>query len=153
MSFFWKLVDETQKCNPPEATRYHNSRKYLSFYPSEPFRILRFNMRHPVLKNVHLHFYDKINAKGFKYFFQIWANVFFNPFCNKGISIISDKEVFNLLQIFCSGYIIFLNDSKLMQTCQRIPNHVDNSRRNHYHVKLAHWTKIWDEISYNRGHD
>ena len=48
MSFFSKLDDETQKCNPPEATRHHNSRKYLSLYPSEPFRILRFNMRHPV---------------------------------------------------------------------------------------------------------
>ena len=48
MSFFWKLVDATQKCNPLEAPRHHNSRKYLSFYPSEPYRILRFNMRHPV---------------------------------------------------------------------------------------------------------
>ena len=29
MSIFGKLVDETQKCNPTEATRHHNSIKLL----------------------------------------------------------------------------------------------------------------------------
>ena len=29
MSIFWKLVDETQKCNPTKATRHHNSIKLL----------------------------------------------------------------------------------------------------------------------------
>ena len=33
---------------PPEATRHHNSRKLWTLVPSEPFRILRFQMRHPV---------------------------------------------------------------------------------------------------------
>ena len=48
MLLFQKLVDETQISTPPEDTRYHNSRKYWSFYPSEPFRMLNFNMRYPV---------------------------------------------------------------------------------------------------------
>ena len=33
MSFFWKLVDETQMCNPPEATRHHNLIKLLILLP------------------------------------------------------------------------------------------------------------------------
>ena len=33
MQFFWKLVDETQKCNPPEATRHHNPRKIFILLP------------------------------------------------------------------------------------------------------------------------
>ena len=33
MSFFWKLVDKTQMCNPPEATRHHDSRKLLILLP------------------------------------------------------------------------------------------------------------------------
>ena len=33
ISFFWKLVDETQMCNPPEATRHHNLIKLLILLP------------------------------------------------------------------------------------------------------------------------
>ena len=33
MSFFWKLVDETQISKPPEATRNHNSIKLLILLP------------------------------------------------------------------------------------------------------------------------
>ena len=33
MSFFWKLVDETQISKPPEATRHHNSIKVLILLP------------------------------------------------------------------------------------------------------------------------
>ena len=33
MSFFWKLVDETQIPKPPEATRNHNSINWLIFLP------------------------------------------------------------------------------------------------------------------------
>ena len=33
MSIFWKLVDETQKYNPPEATRHPNSIKLLNLQP------------------------------------------------------------------------------------------------------------------------
>ena len=48
MSFFWKLVDETQMCNPPEATRHHNLIKCWSFCPSEPLTLGHFNVRYPV---------------------------------------------------------------------------------------------------------
>ena len=47
MLFFSNLVDETQMSKPPKATRHHQE-NYQHFYPSEPFRILRFQMRHPV---------------------------------------------------------------------------------------------------------
>ena len=40
--------DSTQKCFFQNAPRHHNLQKCWSFYPSEPFRILHFNMRHPV---------------------------------------------------------------------------------------------------------
>ena len=33
LSFFWKLVDETQMSKPPEATRHHNSTKLLILLP------------------------------------------------------------------------------------------------------------------------
>ena len=33
MSFFWKVVDETQISKPPEATRHHNSIKLLVLLP------------------------------------------------------------------------------------------------------------------------
>ena len=33
MSFFWKLVDKTQMCNPPEATRHRNLMKLLILLP------------------------------------------------------------------------------------------------------------------------
>ena len=33
MSFFWKLVDKTQMCNPPEATRHHSLIKLLILLP------------------------------------------------------------------------------------------------------------------------
>ena len=48
MLLFLKVVDETQMPNPPEATRHHDQENYRSYYPSEPFRITRFTMRHPV---------------------------------------------------------------------------------------------------------
>ena len=35
----------------PEDTRHHISRKLFVFYPSEPFRMLHFNMRYPVLRH------------------------------------------------------------------------------------------------------
>ena len=41
-------MDETQMSTTPEATSHHNSRNSQSFYPSEPFRISHFTMRHPV---------------------------------------------------------------------------------------------------------
>ena len=48
MSFFWKLVDETQISKPLEATRHHKSKKYWSFYLSEPFSFDHFTLIHPV---------------------------------------------------------------------------------------------------------
>ena len=33
MSFFWKLVDKTQMCNPPEDTRHHSLIKLLILLP------------------------------------------------------------------------------------------------------------------------
>ena len=33
MSVFWKLVDDTKKCNPPEATRHHDLRKMFILLP------------------------------------------------------------------------------------------------------------------------
>ena len=50
MLLFWNLVNETQISNPPEPAMHHNSKKdkYWSFYPSEPFTLYRFTMRHPV---------------------------------------------------------------------------------------------------------
>ena len=48
MLLFWKLVDETQMSTAPKATSHHSSRISQSFYPSEPFRISHFTMRHPV---------------------------------------------------------------------------------------------------------
>ena len=54
MLLFCKLVDETQMSNPPEATIIQEN--YWSFYPSEPFRITHFKMRHPVCT----YFYTKI---------------------------------------------------------------------------------------------
>ena len=49
MSIFWKLVAETQMSKSPEATGHHNSTKNWSFYSSEPFSFVHFNMIHPVL--------------------------------------------------------------------------------------------------------
>ena len=47
MLLFLKQIEETQMSKPLEATRHHNSTK-LSFYPSEPFSFVHFNMIHPV---------------------------------------------------------------------------------------------------------
>ena len=48
---FLKLVDETEIFKPPEATKagtiFQNN--HQSFYPSEPFSLVHFNMIHPVL--------------------------------------------------------------------------------------------------------
>ena len=41
MSFIWKLVNETQMCNPLEVTRHQNLIKYWSFYPSQPTEVGR----------------------------------------------------------------------------------------------------------------
>ena len=46
MLLFQKLVDETQMPTTHEATSHHCSQ---SSYPSEPFRIIHFTMRHPVV--------------------------------------------------------------------------------------------------------
>jgi hypothetical protein len=44
--FFSKLVDETSNLLKPLDTVIQENNQ--TFYPSKPFRITRFNMRHPV---------------------------------------------------------------------------------------------------------
>ena len=63
--FYWCLIPfllqavEARRCYffenwliklkwPSKATRHHDSTKYWSFYPSEPFSFVHFNMLHPV---------------------------------------------------------------------------------------------------------
>ena len=53
MSFFLKLVDETQIFAPPVLGTI-NQKKYWSFYPSEPIPKICFNVRHPVLQTIYL---------------------------------------------------------------------------------------------------
>ena len=61
MSFFWKLVDETQMSNPREPTMRHYQIKLLILLPPETFTLDHSQMRHPVLRfdqidpNLHLH--------------------------------------------------------------------------------------------------
>ena len=50
MLLFWELINETQMGKTPEPTRHHNSR--ISFYPSEPFTLDHFTMRHPVYNKI-----------------------------------------------------------------------------------------------------
>ena len=53
-----------------------------------------------------------------------------------------DLELFGQMFFVVHMYIIFLKNKKIMQTCQRISDHVDNCRQDHYSVKLVYWTKI-----------
>ena len=48
LNFNMIFHDSTQKSFFQNAPRHHNLQKCWSFYPSEPFRIIHFNMRHPV---------------------------------------------------------------------------------------------------------
>ena len=50
MSFFWKLVDETQMSIPPKPAMHHHEIKLWSFYPSETFTLDHSQMRHPVIR-------------------------------------------------------------------------------------------------------
>ena len=59
MSFFWKLVDETQIFLPPEATRHHNLIKFLILLPNRADLLYTLHYETPcttmtdlILKNV-----------------------------------------------------------------------------------------------------
>ena len=52
MSFFWKLVDETQMSNPPEPAMHHYQIKLLILLPPETFTLDHSQMRHPVCINL-----------------------------------------------------------------------------------------------------
>ena len=49
LRLFLKLVHKTQMVKPPKPTNHLDSRKNWSFYPSEPFTLDRYTMRHPVV--------------------------------------------------------------------------------------------------------
>ena len=51
MSFFWKLVDKTQMCNPPEATRHHSQIKSLIPLPLRAIYFRTFQCEIPCKRN------------------------------------------------------------------------------------------------------
>ena len=53
--FFWKLVDETQMCKPPEATRHHNSIKYLILLPLRAVQFRPFHFDTPCMSRSKKH--------------------------------------------------------------------------------------------------
>ena len=55
MPFFWKLVDKTQMCNPPEATRHHSQIKLLILLPLRAIYFRTFQCEIPCITTVKIH--------------------------------------------------------------------------------------------------
>ena len=92
--FMYKLIVETQMCNAAEHASMKNQQNYRSFYPSEPFSFIHFNMIHPVFGFVVIGVHRKKSTK-----IQIFLLISESPATFWRLPY---KTYFILIAIFCS---------------------------------------------------
>ena len=96
MSFFWKLVDETQMCNPPEATRHHNLIKSLILLPLRAIHFRTFQCEIPCIRfipDLHPRLEHQHGVLWKVLFLQFWNSKLTNFHQNGHTWSIQDKSI------------------------------------------------------------